>query len=170
MARRRSGDKPLSEPMMVNLLTDKCITRPQRVNIQRYISFEALYVFSKSYFNALKLVSDAYWCITLSWASYQIRKIVGCACAGNAGNVFPATNFKWNRYLAIPACITARASRTCRDACWDRKPTEAGKTFSAFPAHAQPTILRIWQEAHSQVTLSLWSYTYYLQINADRLQ
>ena len=27
-----------------------------------------------------------------SWASYQIRKIAGCACAGNAGNVFPATS------------------------------------------------------------------------------
>ena len=26
-----------------------------------------------------------------SWASYQIRKIEGCACAGNAGNIFPAT-------------------------------------------------------------------------------
>ena len=25
------------------------------------------------------------------WTSYQIRKIAGCACAGNAGNVFPAT-------------------------------------------------------------------------------
>ena len=25
------------------------------------------------------------------WASCQIRKIEGCACAGNAGNVFPAT-------------------------------------------------------------------------------
>ena len=25
-----------------------------------------------------------------SWASYLIRKIAGCACAGNAGNVFPA--------------------------------------------------------------------------------
>ena len=25
------------------------------------------------------------------WASCQIRKIAGCACAGNAGNVFPAT-------------------------------------------------------------------------------
>ena len=24
----------------------------------------------------------------------------------------------------------------------------AGKTFPAFPAHAQPAILRIWQEAH----------------------
>ena len=23
------------------------------------------------------------------WASYQIRNIAGCACAGNAGNVFP---------------------------------------------------------------------------------
>ena len=26
---------------------------------------------------------------SISWASYQIRKIAGCACAGNAGNVFP---------------------------------------------------------------------------------
>ena len=31
------------------------------------------------------------------WASYQIRKIAGCACTGNAGNVFPATHFKGNR-------------------------------------------------------------------------
>ena len=29
MAWRRSGDKPLSEPMMVNLLTHICVTRPQ---------------------------------------------------------------------------------------------------------------------------------------------
>ena len=28
---------------------------------------------------------------TLPWASCQIRKIAGCACAGNAENVFPAT-------------------------------------------------------------------------------
>ena len=28
------------------------------------------------------------------WPSYQIRKITGCAWAGNAGNVFPAANFK----------------------------------------------------------------------------
>ena len=55
--------------------------------------------------------------ITQLWASYQIREIAGCACARNAGNVFPATDFKGNRKLAIPACITARASRTCRDAC-----------------------------------------------------
>ena len=83
-----------------------------------------------------------------TWASYQIRKIVDCACAGNAGNIFPSTDFKWNRQLAIPACITARAWRTCRDACRDSYSVVVGKTFPAFPAHAQPAILRIWQEAH----------------------
>ena len=35
MAWRRIGDKPLSEPMMVNLLTHICVTRLQRVNILR---------------------------------------------------------------------------------------------------------------------------------------
>ena len=54
--------------------------------------------------------------ISNPWASYQIRKIAGCACARNAGNVFPA-----HRGLAIATCITARAWRTCRDACRDRQ-------------------------------------------------
>ena len=31
MAWGRSGDKPLSEPLMVNSLTRICVTRPQRV-------------------------------------------------------------------------------------------------------------------------------------------
>ena len=55
-----------------------------------------------------------------AWASYQIRKIAGCTCAGDAGNIFPAADFKGNHQLAIPAWITARASCTCRDACRDR--------------------------------------------------
>ena len=32
-----------------------------------------------------------------AWASYQIRKIAGCACAGNAGKVFPRRRFHRNR-------------------------------------------------------------------------
>ena len=32
----------------------------------------------------------------LQLASYQIRKIAVCACVGNAGNVFPTTDFKGN--------------------------------------------------------------------------
>ena len=33
MASRRPGDKPLSEAMLVSLLTHKCVTRPQCVNV-----------------------------------------------------------------------------------------------------------------------------------------
>ena len=64
-------------------------------------------------------------------------KIVGCACTGNARNASTATEFKQNCQFAIPACITAHASRTA-----------AGKTFPAFPARVQPAIWLIWQEAH----------------------
>ena len=38
----------------------------------------------------------------IQWASYQIRKNAGCACAENAENVFPITDFKGNRSFAIP--------------------------------------------------------------------
>ena len=55
-----------------------------------------------------------------TWAPCQIRKIADCACAGNAGNGFPTTDFKGNCKLTISTCITARASRTCRDARRDR--------------------------------------------------
>ena len=44
--------------------------------------------------------------ISLSWTSYQIRKSAGCAYTGNAGNVFPSTDFKGNRSLAIPVCMS----------------------------------------------------------------
>ena len=37
MAWRRPGDKPLSEPMMVSLLTHICVTRPQWVKRQMYM-------------------------------------------------------------------------------------------------------------------------------------
>ena len=44
--------------------------------------------------------------IITPWASYQIPQIAGCACARNAGNVFPATASKRSRH----------ASRHVRDA------------------------------------------------------
>ena len=68
---------------------------------------------------SLRLIYRADIIMTMLWGSCQMCKIAGFACAGNAGNVFPATDFRGNRWLAIPACITARASRTCRDACRD---------------------------------------------------
>ena len=48
---------------------------------------------------------------TIPWASYQIRKIAGCACAGNAGNVFPANDLKRKPLVSNPGmhhgtCVT----------------------------------------------------------------
>ena len=37
MAWRRPGDKPLSEPMMVSLLTHICVTRPQWVKLASWL-------------------------------------------------------------------------------------------------------------------------------------
>ena len=50
----------------------------------------------------------------LPWASYQIRKIAGCECAGNAGNDFSTTDFKGNPKLAIPAWHVSRHVRGAR--------------------------------------------------------
>ena len=67
-------------------------------------------------------------------AFYQIRKIVVCACTGNAGNVTPR-RLQRKPLVSDPGMHHDTVSRTCRDACRDRG---RGKTFPAFPAHAHP--------------------------------
>ena len=52
--------------------------------------------------------------ILLAWDSYQIRKLARAHAPGMP------ESFPRHRGLAIPTCITARASRTCRGACRDR--------------------------------------------------
>ena len=88
--------------------------------------------FPKSCLSSWKLVSLG------PWTSYQIRKIAGCACARNAGNVFPRRRFQSKPLVSDPGmhhgtCAThvpwcMSGSLTCGD----------GKTFPAFPAHAHP--------------------------------
>ena len=46
MAWRRPGDKPLSEPMMVSLLTHICVTRPQWVNVKAPLTVQTLLIVS----------------------------------------------------------------------------------------------------------------------------
>ena len=82
------------------------------------------------------------------WASYQIRKIAGCACAGNAGNVFPRRRFQRKLLVSDPGmhhgtCVThvpwcMSGSLTCGD----------GENVPGIPSACAPAILRIWQEAH----------------------
>ena len=84
-----------------------------------------------------------------SWASYQIRKIAGCACAGNAGNVFPCRRFQIKPLVSDPGmhhgtCVThvpwcMSGSLTCGDR----------ENVPGIPGACAPAILRIWQEAHA---------------------
>ena len=85
------------------------------------------------------------------WASYQIRKIAGCACAGNAGNVFPRRRFQRKLLVSDPGmhhgtCVThvpwcMSGSLTCGD----------GENVPGIPGACTPAILRIWQEAHGSI-------------------
>ena len=74
----------------------------------------------------------------------------------------PTADFKGNCYVAISACNTARASRTCRDACRDHLPAVTGKTFPAFPAHAHPQLYvsgkRPMEEATFNIRVVLTSW------------
>ena len=90
----------------------------------------------------------------LPWASYQIRKIAGCACAGNAGNVFPRRRFQRKPLVSDPdmhhgTCVThvpwcMSGSLTCG----------YGENVPGIPGACAPGILRIWQEAHGMVFYS----------------
>ena len=88
--------------------------------------------------------------ILCPWASYQIRKIAGCACAGNAGKVFPHCRFQRKPLVSDPGmhhgtCVThvpwcMSGSLTCGD----------GESVPGKPRACAPAILRIWQEAHAK--------------------
>ena len=85
------------------------------------------------------------------WTSYQIRKIVGCACAGNAGTVFPTRRLQRKPLVSDPGihhgtCVThvpwcMLGSLIC----------SGGENVPGIPGACAPAILRIWQEAHITV-------------------
>ena len=103
--------------------------------------FSSFYL-QHSQWNCLQMnVIGPYWVV--QWASCQIRKIAGYACAGSAGNVFPATSKE------TASQRSRHASRMCPWCMSGSLTLGGGKTFPAFPAHAQN--LRIWQEAHDTI-------------------
>ena len=97
----------------------------------------------------------------LTWTSYQIRKIAGCACAGNAGNVFPCRRFQRKPLVSDPGmhhdtCVThvpwcMSGSLTCGD----------GENVPGIPSACAPAILRIWQEAHEKKNTQSWHQSWY---------
>ena len=79
-----------------------------------------------------------------AWASYQIRKVAGCACAGNAENVFLTRRFQSKPLVSDPGmhhgtCVThvpwcMSGSLTCG----------GGENVPGIPGACAPVILRIW--------------------------
>ena len=124
-----------------------CVTRKQGINLHTSIQLIKLtqtcpWLYREIILVIINSTNNRLWCTMFysyseerfhrmsksvclhEYALYQIIidlcKIAGCACAGYARNIFPTTDFKGNRQIAIPACITAHVWRTCRDACRDR--------------------------------------------------
>ena len=103
------------------------------------------------YLNGIMCRVQVWW----PWAFYQMRKIAGCACARNAGNVSPSprvsdpdmhhgtcvTHVQW----CMPGSITSVKFFPLKSV--------AGKTFPTFPTHVQPVILRICKRSIATVTI-----------------
>ena len=80
-----------------------------------------------------------------SWASYQVRKIAGCACAGN---VFPRRRLQKKPLVSDPGmhhgtCVTHVP--WCMSGSLTRG---GGENVPGIPGACAPAILRIWQETH----------------------
>ena len=85
----------------------------------------------------------------LAWASCQIRHIAGAHAPGMSGTLSPPPQVRdpdmhhGTCVTHVPGCMSGSL---ISGFLWSRL---RGETFPAFPAHAQATILRIWQEAHA---------------------
>ena len=84
----------------------------------------------------------------MAWASYQIHKIAGCACAGTAGNVFPCGQVQWKSSVSDPGmhhgmCVTHVP--WCMSGSLARG---GGENVLGIPSACALALLRIWQEAH----------------------
>ena len=94
-------------------------------------------------------------CKTHPWASCQIRKIAGCACAGDAGNVLPRGRFQRNPPVNDPGmhhgtCVT--------HVPWYMSGSlnrGGGEKVHGIPSACAPAILRIWQEAHVMISTAV---------------
>ena len=85
-----------------------------------------------------------YWTKRYAWASYQIHKIAGAHAPGMPGSFSPSPQVS-DPGMHHGTCVThvqwGMPRSLTNGFLWNRR---RGKTFSAFPAHAQPAILHIW--------------------------
>ena len=80
--------------------------------------------------------------LCLNWPLTRYAKIAGCACTGNAGNVFPRRRFHRKLLVSDPGMH--------HGTCGTHVPWCKSGSFTCgdIPGACAPAILRIWQEAH----------------------
>ena len=98
---------------------------------------------------ALGIGSFSVYFLWLSaWASCQIRKIACAHAPGMPGTFSPSPQVS-DPDMHHGTCVThvpwCMPGSLTSGFLWNRR---RGEMFPAFPAHAQPAILRIWLEAH----------------------
>ena len=91
--------------------------------------------------------------LVIAWTSCQIRKITGAHAPGMPGTFSPPQRVS-DPDMHYDTCVThvpwCMPGSLTSGFLWSLR---RGKMFPAFPAHAQPVILCIWQEAHGAL---LW--------------
>ena len=98
------------------------------------------------------------WWLGYPWASHQIRKFPGCACAGNAENVFPAIDFTGKSRHA------SRHGVTHVSWCMSGSLTRGGgeNVPGISRRMRNPQFLRIWQEAHYGRFKGCWQFAVHI--------
>ena len=103
-----------------------------------------------------------------SWASCQIRKIVGCACDGNAGNVFPATRVSdpdmhhGTCVTLVPWCMLGSLTSSFLWSRWRGKPSRQSQRMcnQQFYISGKRSIAVFFQQLHFWL-VTFWK-VYYL--------
>ena len=101
------------------------------------------------------------------WASYQIGKTVGANAPGMPGTFSPpqwVSDPDMNHGTCVTHVPWCKPGSLTSGFLWSRR------QFPAFPAHAQPAILRIWQDAHSQAYLLGRLGNSRLRVNPDKIK
>ena len=101
------------------------------------------------------------------WASYQIRKIACCACAGNARNVFIATDFKGKPLVRDPGMHHGTCVTHVPWCMLGSLTGGGGENVPSIPSECATRILRIWQEAHGFAYIFIKCTTIVTELSVD---
>ena len=151
MAWRQPGDKPLSEAMMVSLLTHICVTRPQWVNSEMAQHFQSKFAHM-----------HLYQCVTYQTAAEQILFRFGDIDAITRDNAYhrPYGRSEWPHSLQKPRCQFTMAS------VWAKKPwtcrTFQGFLFTQISGHSPIKILKALNISKLQDNFCIYWCEFYM--------